>query len=384
MLKRSRGFSLIEFMIAMTIGLFLVGGLVYLIAETSRSRAEIERSSRQIENGRYALERIAEDIRHAGYFSEYYSVPAAGEAGFPASLTAASPCATAIASLPAGMPLAIQAYDGGASVPSDLTGCVPAADYKANTDILVVRRASTAPVCPADGTFPAPRICCATAPSAPYTTSCVPTPLSVAVATGANANQPFIQTSATEYKLDVGSAVATFNLTRPSTNTTASVNALVRRYIVRIYFISVCNVPASGTTCNGTTDDGGTPIPTLKMLELGVDPATNAGPQFNKLAVAEGIEHLQFDFGVDTTGDGVADTIRQCDSTTPCTAIDFSNVVTVQVNIVARNTETSPSYFDDKTYSLGLKGYTTATNDYYRRHSYSALVRMNNIAMRRE
>ena len=34
--KRTQGFSLVEFMIAITIGLFLVSGLVYLIAETSR------------------------------------------------------------------------------------------------------------------------------------------------------------------------------------------------------------------------------------------------------------------------------------------------------------------------------------------------------------
>src|SRR5436190_422199 len=112
---RARGFSLVEFMIAMTIGLFLVGGLVYLISETSRSRAEIERSSRQIENGRFALDRIAEDLRHAGFYGEYFSAPAAGEAGFPATLTAANACATTVAALPAGMPLAIQAYDGGVS-----------------------------------------------------------------------------------------------------------------------------------------------------------------------------------------------------------------------------------------------------------------------------
>ena len=147
MLMRTRGFSLIEFMIAMTIGLFLIAGLVYLIAETSRSRAEIERSSRQIENGRYALDRIAEDLRHVGFYGDYFSVPAPGEPGFPASLTLAAPCAAAVATLPAGMPLPIQAYDGGATLPTDLAGCsgsgLVAANYKPFTDILVVRRAST-------------------------------------------------------------------------------------------------------------------------------------------------------------------------------------------------------------------------------------------------
>jgi type IV pilus assembly protein PilW len=354
---RARGFSLVEFMIAMAIGLFLVAGLVYLIAETSRSRAEMERSSRQIENGRYALDRIAEDLRHAGFYSEYFSVPSAGETGFPASLTAADPCAATIATLPAGMPLAIQAYDGGASVPSDLTTCLASADYQPNTDILVVRRASTS------------------------------TKAVAALGAAADTNQPFIQSTPLDYKLNLGSAgAAFFDRTLPSANNTATVPAPLHRYVVRIYFVSKCNVPSTGVAtdpCDATAD-GGSPIPTLKMLELGVHPTSFAGPQFNKIAIAEGIEHLQFDFGIDTTGDGVADTVSMCDSTTPCSAIDFSNVVTVQISMVARNTETSPGYSDDKTYNLGLKGYTTATNDYYRRHSYSALVRLNNVAMRRE
>jgi type IV pilus assembly protein PilW len=353
---RARGFSLVEFMIAMTIGLFLIAGLVYLIAETSRSRAEIERSSRQIENGRYALDRIAEDLRHAGFYSEYFSVPAAGETGFPATLTAAAPCADTIAALPAGMPLAIQAYDGGASVPSDLTTCLASADYQPFTDILVIRRASTTTVAK-------------TAASPPR-----------------YLNQAYIQSTPLEYKLDLGSNVGTFTLTLPANNNAATVDALLRRYMVRIYFVAKCNVPSSGVAtdpCDAAAD-GGNPIPTLKMLELGIHPTTLAGPAFQKLAVAEGIEHLQFDFGIDDTGDGVADRVVMCDGATPCSAIDFSNVVTVQVNIVARNAETSPNYSDDKTYSLGLKGYTAAANNPYRRHSYSSLVRLNNISMRRE
>jgi len=200
-------------------------------------------------------------------------------------------------------------------------------------------------------------------------------------------NQPFIQTTPLEYKLNLGSAgAAFFDRTLPSANTTATVPAPLRRYMVRIYFVAKCNVPSSGVAsdpCDAAAD-GGSPIPTLKMLELGVHPTTLAGPQFNKLAVAEGIEHLQFEFGIDTTGDGVADTVSTCGGATPCTALDFSNVVTVQVYIVARNTETSPAYFDDKTYRIGVNTYTAVTNSPYRRHSYSSLVRLNNIAMRRE
>lgn len=350
---RARGFSLVEFMIAMTIGLFMVAGLVYLISETSRSRAEIERSSRQIENGRYAIDRLTEDLRHAGFFSEYFSVPGPTESGFPASSTAAAPCAKTIATLPTGMPLAVQAYNsGGSTLHSDLS-CISASDYQPDTDILVIRRASTS---------------------------------SVAKSSTLAANQAYIQTTPAAYKLDIGANKATaFTLTLPTANTTATMDAPLHRYIVRIYFVSKCNVPASGATCNGVSDDGGTPIPTLKMLELGVD-ASGAGPEFQKLAIAEGIEHLRLDFGIDTDGDGVANgNFVRCDDTaSPCTAAQLGNVVSAQVHLVARNTERSPGYSDDKTYNLGVKGYTAATNDPYRRHAYSTFVRLNNVAMRRE
>lgn len=355
---RQRGFSLVEFMIAITIGLFLISGLVYLIAETSRSRAEMERSSRQIENGRYALDRIAEDLRHAGFYSEFFRLPMSGETGFPATAAEAAPCGTTKAELVAGLPLGVQAYDGVAnwiSLPAEISACVPEQDYLPNTDILVVRRASTSTI----------------AKTSPALV----------------ADQYYIQAAPQEYKFDLGSDVAAFTLTRPSANTTATVDAPLRAYVVRIYFVSKCNVPASGTTCNGVSDDGGTPIPTLKLLELG------PGPAFQKLAIAEGIEHLQFDFGIDdpvfcggaaAVADGVADCVVRCDSVTPCSTAAWSNVVSVQVNLVARNTETSPGYADDKIYSLGLAGYTTATNDRYRRHAYSTFVRLNNISMRRE
>lgn len=348
----------------MTIGLFLVAGLVYLIAETSRSRAEMERSSRQIENGRYALDRIAEDLRHAGFYGDFVD---AASLTMPANTLAAGPCETNVANLPNGMALPIQAYETGATpaVPSDLSTCpLVAADLEPNTDILVVRRAST----------------------------------STLAKTATDANTAFIQALPGSYTLATGPAGNFSKKILSSDSTVETQDALVRRYIVRIYFVSRCNVPASGAVCAGDgTDDGGNPVPTLKMLEL----TTGSGgtPAFQKLAIAEGIEQLQFDFGIDSSpntvnpetgliGDGVADSISMCSPT--CSVAEWSNVVTVRVNLIARNTERSPSYADDKTYSLGL--WDSISGRYapasgvagYRRHSYSSLVRLNNVGMKRE
>jgi type IV pilus assembly protein PilW len=339
---RARGFSLVEFMIAVTIGLFMVAGLVYLIAETSRSRAEIERSSRQIENGRYALDRIAEDLRHAGFYGDFIDTSAFV---VPGTTNDAKACSTLIGDMPAGMALGVQGYNGGGSVPSDLGTCTLLTDYKPNTDILVVRRSSTS---------------------------------SIAKASATNVNQPYIQATPLAYQVNVGPA-ANFTLRLPSNNSTAEVDAPVRNYMVRIYYVS-------------NSDDSGAAVPTLRMLELG---AGTSGPAFTKYSIAEGIEQMQFDFGIDDTptsvstetgliGDGVVDgAYIAC---APCTTAQWTNVVAVQMYLVARNTEKSPDYVDDKTYALGTFGnFTPASADTgYRRHAYTTVVRLNNISMRRD
>src|SRR5512140_3570661 len=66
-----RGFSLIELMIAITLGLMIMTGLVSVFVKNSLVRSEIERSNRQIESGRYAVTLLTEDLRMAGFPSSF-------------------------------------------------------------------------------------------------------------------------------------------------------------------------------------------------------------------------------------------------------------------------------------------------------------------------
>ena len=50
--RAMRGMSLIELMVALAIGLILVAGLATLFANSSQSGNELEKSIRQMENGR--------------------------------------------------------------------------------------------------------------------------------------------------------------------------------------------------------------------------------------------------------------------------------------------------------------------------------------------
>ena len=66
-----RGFSLVEMMIAMTIGLMIAAGLVTIFANTSNTQQELRRTSQQIENGRYAMDVLSQDIQVTGYFGSF-------------------------------------------------------------------------------------------------------------------------------------------------------------------------------------------------------------------------------------------------------------------------------------------------------------------------
>lgn len=50
----ARGFTMVELMVAMALGLLLLGVLVAMVVSTIGNRNELDKSSRQIENGRYA------------------------------------------------------------------------------------------------------------------------------------------------------------------------------------------------------------------------------------------------------------------------------------------------------------------------------------------
>lgn len=78
---RARGFTLIEMMIAMTLGLLLLAGLATLVVQTSRSNTNQQALARLQENGRFAMSKIISDIRMAGaqYCSSYANIfPVAG------------------------------------------------------------------------------------------------------------------------------------------------------------------------------------------------------------------------------------------------------------------------------------------------------------------
>lgn len=334
--RRSSGFSLVELMISLTLGLLLTLGLMEIFASSNQSYEALAQSAQQIENGRYAIQTIENDLKHAGYYGEYGFVPAAA-AGLP------DPCEqTDMAALRNALPFHVQGYDAPGASP---LACVDNANFMPGTDVIVVRRASTVP-------------------------SALASLLTNEIYMQANADSD----DAANPVLALGQHSADFSLLKKDGATSAE----IRKFLTRIYFVSPCSRPASGTTCTAAAD-GGRPIPTLKRLELALNPGSGS-LEWRLESIAEGIENLQIDYGMDGSGDGVPDGALV---TVAAAAADWSNVAAAQVHVLARNPKMTPGHADTKTYNLGVGGAVTPGGA-FRRHVFTAQVRLVNPASRRE
>src|SRR5919201_3711397 len=127
------GFSLVELMISLTIGLLLLTALAAIFSNSSRMQREVTLSAQQIENGRYAIDIMSEDVRHAGFWGYY-----GGSQTAPGAMP--DPCATDAASLTTALAMPVQGYNAPIAT---LPTCLDPANYLAGTDILVVRHASS-------------------------------------------------------------------------------------------------------------------------------------------------------------------------------------------------------------------------------------------------
>ena len=65
--EKSRGFGLVEFMVAITIGLILLGGIGYIFLGSRQTFRTQDDFSRIQENVRYALDQVGVEVRMAGY-----------------------------------------------------------------------------------------------------------------------------------------------------------------------------------------------------------------------------------------------------------------------------------------------------------------------------
>ncbi len=349
------GLSIVELMVSLAIGLVLLTGMSLVFVNSSQTNRENERASAQIENGRYAIETLSTNTRHAGYYGQFAELPTA-----PTALP--DPCAvSSTTTLYTALPLAVQGYRAATLTAQPTVAGTCAATFFAasnlfrGSDILVIRRTNT-----------------------------------VIVAGAVTAGAAYFQANSGTGEVQFGASSANV----PSTNAAGAANAIykvdgatgaeTRKYEQYVYFVAPCR---SGSGTGGVCASSDDSIPTLKRLELSV---AGGAAAMSLVPIVDGIDYFKVEYGldssptaVDTTTGLVGDGIPDSYVTAP-TIAEWPNVVSVRIYIVARNIEASAGFTDTKTYAVGSGLSTTAANDQYKRHQFATEVRINNVAARRE
>jgi len=134
--RPQQGLSLIELMIALTLGMLIMAALGALLLNITRNNSELAKANAQIENGRFAIQLLQNDLVHAGFW---------GELRPPAPAAIPDPC---LAVSPANWNAAYQANMLGVPVMGFSSSTVPSTcttvtGAQANSDALMVRHANT-------------------------------------------------------------------------------------------------------------------------------------------------------------------------------------------------------------------------------------------------
>lgn len=314
-----RGFSLVEMMVSITIGLMIIAALTGVLASNSRSSKTNDRTAELQSNGRYALDHLKRELRHADYRGYTWMTPNTS------AVAIANEC------------LEIAAVAGSFvnNLSQGIWGANGSNPYAANClnsgylqgDVLVIRRVSNAAL-----------------------TS--PTPL-------VNGELYFRSTfiKGEMFQAGAGAIAATGapNNTDGTPFGEPLADFLVQEYV---YYIGQGD-------CNG----GGTAsIPALCRLALG-------GGTMAKEMVVSGIEQMHIQYGRTPLSSGTTQ-FYPADQITSAT--DWEDVSSVRIWLLARNSQAESGYSNTSSYAMGDITYGPMT-DSFRRQLFTTVVQLRNF-----
>lgn len=323
--SRSKGFTLIELMIALLLGLLLSAGIISVFVEGKRNFVQDDEVSRVQENGRYSLRLLSRELGMAGFFG---GVPNSSLVTGGSVTTDCGPSGDDWL-LEGEAPL--EAIDN-ATIATIGTyySCID--DIVDGTDVVAIKRASDSPVIK-NGEWQV-------------------TPESL-VSTRYYLHNKNRGLGAVEleqgsvYTADIGTIIGADN------------GSDIWEYYASIFYIG--------------TDDG---VPSLCKKEL-VSTGTGISTQ---RCLVRGIENLQLELGVDLDADGYADQFVSDDTDPPVgSGANADQIVSVRVHVLARSINEIHNFpAESRSYRLG--GGTTVTTpvDQFYRLALSATVVIRN------
>lgn len=348
---KTSGFSLIELMVAILVGIILLGGMIQIFI-MSRTSYRVQTSLNYMqENLRFASNQLNYSVRMSGFV---HSVPdtSGGAVRLDGSMPAPS---CGLTSWLSGM----QGFDGAASgLPTGLT-CLVAANYLPNTDVLAVTYAQPAYVYP-------DAVIAAVAGTSPVVSSqaIVPTGLYALVYDKLYFPRGIIEKAVFGNGTAIGTlAVRDGSLLASQTTALGQEYTLVNRsrlirgagmfpLAVDFYYVRRCSrISVVGGTCNANSD-GLSPQPTLMRATL-----TAAGALVEQ-PIVESIEQMQIEYLASGCPNFLAASqltaanwpTANCVGTPPANI--WSRVIDVRITLLARSSALEVGYTDATPYNL--------------------------------
>jgi len=333
--SKHSGYSLIEWMVSMAIGLFLIGGISTLFIAGQRTTEVTFQFGEMQEQGRFALELLGRDIRHAGFYGDYTgNLMKAGSSI--TTLTQPTKQCFDDKSLPT-FPTITGEYRSiwamqvsGSGTVSDM-GCIldsdPKTDLVADSMVLSIKRVQGEAV------------------------DCAPASI--------NSSRYYLASNSSTAEIVTGASV----YSGCSGLMSRIANMRLWEFQHHVYYL------------DRLTNTDGTITPQLRQMELKVH-GSGDGMYLDSGAMVQGVEDLQLMFGVDLTGDG------QVNHFLPLSEIndgdwDQQRIVAVQLFLLirARSLGKAP-YKNTATYQLGDRFVTV--DDRYRRVLLSEIIPLRN------
>ncbi len=327
-----RGFTIIEMMISIAIGLLVSAAVVSVYITTSRNYAEDERYARMQENGRYTLQVLAGDLTMADFWGKMMGPDTIGTVFSPPG----SGCTVDAAVYDGATALLYNNYHASPPNQHFLPCAAITTDQVPGTDVIVIKRVASTPTAE---TF----VDVADTDTDGDTTEIL--------TTGAGDLQDgtvYLRTNGT-----TGAFIDDASGANPP-----GLEQGDWRYVPRVYFVrDHFETPGDG-------------IPALCRMDL--DGIALGAPE----CLAQGVEDLHFEFGIDTDDDGIANQYVS----DPALA-DMERVVTARIHVLVRSVDEAPGYTNANSYTLGdaaAANIGAPPNDGYYRRVYTSTVALRN------
>ena len=319
---QSQGFTLIELMVAMVVGVIIVSGAISLHSTTQATQKVSVMQMDMVADSRFAIDMIAYDLRHAGMWG------GTNKDGLIACKSSDAACATTPGGdTPAPLTIGgdcIAGWYSNLSVPvfatndsNPYTVCIPGSEaYQALTDVLEIRYADS----------------------------------NVILSSALNSGQAYVRSNFINGRVFIG---ATAPVIDAFDDAPLTQNHELRAYA---YYIS------------DHSDASGDGIPSLRRASL------ENGPTVTNQTLVSGVVNLQVQFGEDVNGDQMTD--RYVD---PSNVFDWTQVYSAKIWLVMQSDKQQIGIDTSKTFSIAGADVTYGGVDDFQHFLATSVINLRNL-----